>query len=39
MNLPSFPNIDLFSAGVNGLYGVLIARDPSHNRATRSRGC
>ena len=32
MNLPSFPNIDLFSAGVNGLYGVLIARDPSHNR-------
>jgi uncharacterized membrane protein YeiH len=32
MDLPSFPNIDLFSAGVNALYGVLIARNPSHNR-------
>ena len=32
MNLPSFPNIDLFSAGVNALYGVLVARNPSHNR-------
>ena len=28
MNLPSFPNIDLFSAGVNGLYGVLIPATP-----------
>ena len=32
MNLPSFPNVDLFSAGVNALYGVLVARNPSHNR-------
>jgi uncharacterized membrane protein YeiH len=32
VDLPSFPNVDLFSAGVNALYGVLIARDPSHNR-------
>jgi uncharacterized membrane protein YeiH len=32
MNLPSFPNVDLFAAGVNALYGVLVARNPSHNR-------
>jgi uncharacterized membrane protein YeiH len=32
MNLPSFPNVDLFSAGVNALYGVLVARQPSHDR-------
>jgi uncharacterized membrane protein YeiH len=32
MNLPSFPNVDLFSAGVNALYGALIAHRPSHNR-------
>src|SRR5271155_817573 len=32
MNLPSFPNVVLFSAGINGLYGVLVARQPSHNR-------
>jgi uncharacterized membrane protein YeiH len=32
MTLPSFPHIDLFSAGVNALYGVLVARSPSHNR-------
>src|SRR4249920_3402718 len=32
MTLPSFPNIDLFSAGVNALNGVLVARNPSHNR-------
>jgi uncharacterized membrane protein YeiH len=32
MNLPSFPNVDLFSAGVNALYAVLLARQPSHNR-------
>src|SRR5580765_7475251 len=32
MNLPSFPNVDLFSAGVNALNGVLVARNPSHNR-------
>ena len=32
MNLPSFPKVDLFSAGINALNGVLVARDPSHNR-------
>ncbi len=32
MTLPSFPNVDLFAAGVNALYGVLVARNPSHNR-------
>lgn len=32
MNLPNFPNVDLFSAGINALNGVLIARHPSHNR-------
>jgi uncharacterized membrane protein YeiH len=32
MNLPSFPHIDQFSAGINALNGVLVARNPSHNR-------
>jgi len=32
MDLPSFPNVDLFAAGVNALYGVLVARNPSHDR-------
>jgi uncharacterized membrane protein YeiH len=32
MALPSFPNVDLFSAGINALNGVLVARNPSHNR-------
>jgi uncharacterized membrane protein YeiH len=32
MNLPSFPHVDQFSAGVNALNGVLVARNPSHNR-------
>ena len=32
MDLPGFPHIDLFSAGINALYGVLVARTPSHNR-------
>ena len=32
MNLPSFPNVDLFAAGVNALNGVLVARNPSHDR-------
>jgi len=32
MDLPTFPNIDLFSAAVNALYGVLVACNPSHNR-------
>jgi uncharacterized membrane protein YeiH len=32
MDLPSFPHVDMFSAGINALYGVLVARQPSHNR-------
>jgi uncharacterized membrane protein YeiH len=32
MTLPDFPNLDLFSAGINALNGVLVARNPSHNR-------
>src|SRR5271169_1864735 len=32
MNLPSFPHVDQFSAGINALNGVLVARHPSHNR-------
>jgi uncharacterized membrane protein YeiH len=32
MDLPSFPNVDLFSAGINALNGVLVARHPSHDR-------
>jgi uncharacterized membrane protein YeiH len=32
MYLPSFPNVDLFSAGINALTGVLVARNPSHDR-------
>ena len=32
MTLPDFPQIDLFSAGINALNGVLVARNPSHNR-------
>jgi len=32
MNLPSFPHIDLFAAGINALNGVLVARNPSHDR-------
>jgi len=38
MTLPSFPNIDLFAAAVNALYGVLIARHPSHNRGYTAAG-
>jgi uncharacterized membrane protein YeiH len=32
MTLPDFPQVDLFSAGINALNGVLVARNPSHNR-------
>jgi uncharacterized membrane protein YeiH len=38
LNLPSFPNVDLFSAGVNALYGTLVARNPSHNRGYTAAG-
>src|SRR5579863_3664553 len=31
MTLPNFPQVDMFSAGVNSLYGVLLAGQPSHN--------
>jgi hypothetical protein len=39
MTLPSFPNVDLFSAGINALNGVLVARNPSHNRGYTVAGC
>ena len=32
MTLPNFPQLDLFSAGINALNGVLVARNRSHNR-------
>lgn len=32
MTLPNFPEVDLFAAGINALNGVLVARNPSHNR-------
>jgi len=38
MNLPSFPNVDLFSAGINALNGVLVARNPSHDRGYTIEG-
>jgi hypothetical protein len=38
MNLPNFPEVDLFSAGINALYGVLVARQPSHNRGYTAAG-
>ncbi len=38
MNLPSFPNVDLFSAGINALYGALVASQPSHNRGYTAAG-
>jgi uncharacterized membrane protein YeiH len=38
MYLPSFPNVDLFSAGINALNGVLVARNPSHNRGYTAAG-
>jgi hypothetical protein len=39
MALPSFPNIDLFAAGVTALYGVLVARNPHTIGDTRWRDC
>ncbi|MGC2066762.1 MAG: TRIC cation channel family protein [Candidatus Acidiferrales bacterium] len=38
MNLPNFPAVDLFSAGINALYGVLVARQPSHDRDYTAAG-
>jgi uncharacterized membrane protein YeiH len=38
MTLPSFPEVDMFSAGINALYGVLVARNPSHNRGYTAAG-
>src|SRR5262245_61468046 len=32
MDLPSFPYVDLFSAGINALNGALVARNPAHYR-------
>jgi uncharacterized membrane protein YeiH len=38
MNLPSYPDVDMFSAGINALYGILVARQPSHNRGYTAAG-
>jgi uncharacterized membrane protein YeiH len=38
MYLPSFPHVDQFSAGINALNGVLVARNPSHNRGYTAAG-
>lgn len=38
MYLPSFPHVDQFSAGINALNGVLVARNPSHNRGFTAAG-
>src|SRR5271154_5535938 len=38
MDLPSFPSVDMFSAGINALYGVLVAGQPSHNRGYTAAG-
>jgi uncharacterized membrane protein YeiH len=38
MILPNFPNIDLFSAGINALNGALVAQNPSHNRGYTAAG-
>jgi len=38
MTLPNFPNVDLFSAGINALNGVLVAQNPSHNRGYTAAG-
>jgi uncharacterized membrane protein YeiH len=38
MYLPSFPNVDMFSAGINALNGVLVAHHPSHNRGYTTKG-
>jgi uncharacterized membrane protein YeiH len=38
MTLPNFPNVDLFSAGINALNGILVARNPSHNRGYTAAG-
>jgi uncharacterized membrane protein YeiH len=38
MTLPSFPHVDMFSAGINSLYGILVAQNPSHNRGYTAAG-
>src|ERR1700746_1709237 len=38
MTLPSFPHVDMFSAGINALYGILVAQNPSHNRGYTAAG-
>jgi uncharacterized membrane protein YeiH len=38
MTLPSFPDVDMFAAGINALYGALLAGQPSHNRGYTAAG-
>ena len=38
LNLPNFPQVDLFSVAINALCGVLVARQPSHDRDYTAAG-
>ena len=38
VTLPNYPQLDMFSAGINALYGVLVAGQPSHNRGFTAAG-
>jgi uncharacterized membrane protein YeiH len=38
MTLPNYPQLDMLSAGINALYGVLVAGQPSHNRGFTAAG-
>jgi uncharacterized membrane protein YeiH len=38
MNLPNYPQLDMFSAGINALFGVLVGGQPSHNRGYTAAG-
>jgi uncharacterized membrane protein YeiH len=38
MDLPNYPNVDLFPAGVNPLYGVPLASTPSRPRGYTAAG-
>ena len=37
-SITSFPNMDLFAAGINALNGTLVARNPQHNRGYTMAG-
>ncbi len=39
MDLPSFPHVDMFAAGINALYGALPPASRRTTVATLSWGC